>query len=147
MTTIAYHHESNQVAVDSRSVISGTYDDNTNKVHKNKGRTFILCGSVCDFSYFIENFESLTTVKLDVELDTCGIMIENGKGYYVFVHSGAFNQEPLTANLCLGSGMNFATSALDFDETAKGAVEFASTRCIYTGGKVHVYDIEKGELI
>lgn len=141
MTTIAYSHKSKLVAVDSRSVISGTYNDKSNKIHHTSAATFILCGSVCDFDYFINNFEALALVKLDAELDACGIMIKDGKGYYVFAFDGAFNQEPLTADICLGSGGHFAQSALDFGKTAKEAVKFAATRCIYTGGKVKVCKI------
>jgi hypothetical protein len=38
-------------------------------------------------------------------------------------------------------------AALDFGKTAKEAVEYAMTRDVYSGGKVHVYDIDKGEFI
>lgn len=141
MTTIAYSHKEGIVAVDSRSVIRGTYHDNANKIHHIDDKVFILCGSVCDFDYFINNFKPLTLTKLDVELDVCGIMIKDGKGYYVFVYGGAFNQEPLTADICLGSGCDFAQSALVFGNTAKEAVKFAATRCVYTGGKVQTIKI------
>ena len=104
MTTIAYHDKDKQIAVDSRATLHGVCHDNRNKIHKCKGRTFILCGSTCDIDYFINNFEPLTIVDLKVEIDICGIMIENDIAYYVFVHGGAYNAEIIDGNLCLGNG-------------------------------------------
>lgn len=50
-------------------------------------------------------------------------------------------------NQAVGSGGNWALSSLDHGKSAKEAVEYAITKDIYSGGKVHVYDIEKGEFI
>ena len=141
MTTIAYHHKDKQIAVDSQSTLHGVCC-NYNKIHKHKGRTFILCGSVCDQEFFIKNFEPLSLIDLKVEIDTYGIMIENNNAYYVFTHDGTFNQEPIKNNLCLGSGSNFALSAMDFGKTAKQAVKYATKRDIYSGGKVQVINLK-----
>ena len=46
-----------------------------------------------------------------------------------------------------GSGSDFALALIDMGKSAKESIEYAMTRDIYTGGKVHVYDIEKGVFI
>jgi hypothetical protein len=60
---------------------------------------------------------------------------------------GYFCKTLLTHNDCKGSGEYFALSALDHEKSAREAVEYSMTRDMFTGGEIHVYDIEKGEFI
>ena len=148
MTTIVYDHKNQQVACDSRiSKSSGSYSDCFVKMIESGDRLFVMTGSTCDIQYFIDNFEQYKKVGLNVDLDCNGIMIENGISYSVFIHGDVFNMDYLVCNECEGSGGKFALAALDFGETAKGAIEYAITKDCYSGGMVHVYDIKKGKLI
>ena len=47
----------------------------------------------------------------------------------------------------IGSGAEFAMSAMDFGMTAKEAVEYTMTRDIYTGGEVTVFDTVKMQFV
>jgi ATP-dependent protease HslVU (ClpYQ) peptidase subunit len=148
MTTIVYDHKNKQIACDSRMAkSSGVYSDCYIKMTHKKDRLFIMAGSTCDIDYFIENFEKYNKVDIDVIIDCSGIMIQNGKAYSVFIYDSVFNLDLLICNQFEGSGGKFALSALDFGKTAKEAVEYAITKDCYSGGKVHVYDIEKADFI
>ena len=149
MTTIIYDHEKKQIACDSRmSKASGAYNDNYIKMNESNGILFVLTGSTCDMDYFIENYAKYAKVELkDIDIDCSGIIIRDGLAYNVFIHDGVFNEDGMFCNEFAGSGGVYAVSALDYGATAKEAVEYAITRDCFSGGKVHVYDIEKGEFI
>ena len=107
-----------------------------------------MCGSTCDLEFFTSNYNKYKLTGLDdINLDCSGIMLRDGKAYHVFEHEGVFNEDELICNDAYGSGAQFALSALDFGKSAKEAVEYAATRDIYTGGKVHVFDIETMKFI
>ena len=148
MTTIVYDHENQLVACDSRMIRgNGLYNDCFNKIISKGALTFILCGSTCDFDYFVSNYEKYKRVELDdMVLDCSGIMIRENKAYYVFIHDGVFNEDALICTDSYGSGSLLAISAMDFGKTAKEAVEYAATRDSGTGGKVQVYDIATCDL-
>lgn len=143
MTTIIYDHKRQEVAVDSRrSTQGGRYTDDTNKIIHEGSLTFILTGSLCDFDYFIKNYEMYKVINLgDVQLDCSGVMIRDGKAYHVFIHENVFNEELLLCNEGFGSGGAFAIAAMDFGKSAKEAIEYAMTKDVFTGGKVQVIDI------
>ena len=61
--------------------------------------------------------------------------------------NGVYRSSLIEYNDSAGSGGEFAIAALDMGKTAKEAVEYAMTRDFYSGGKVHVYDIETGDFI
>ena len=148
MTTIVYDHENKQIACDSRMAkSSGSYFDGFIKMTHRGARLFIMAGSTCDIAYFIDNFDQYKKVMDGIELDCFGLMVENGKAYSVYTHEGVFNLDLLVCNESEGSGGKFGLAALDFGKTAKGAVEYAATKDCFTGGKVHVYDIETAEFI
>lgn len=149
MTTIALDYAKGLIACDSRmSKESGLYNDCYIKMIEHKGVLFALTGSTCDMDYFIENYAKYGKVEpSDLEIDCYGIMIKDGLSYNVWIHGGVFNEDLIICNECAGSGGRFALAALDFGKTAKEAVEYAATKDCFTGGKVHVYDIEKGEFI
>jgi ATP-dependent protease HslVU (ClpYQ) peptidase subunit len=72
----------------------------------------------------------------------------NGEAWHCSVSRDSVLQKfRLTHDLAMGSGELFALAAMDFGKSAGESVEYAKTRCIYTGGKVHVYDIASKEFI
>jgi len=144
MTTIVYDHKNRQIAVDSRMTKnSGFYNDCFDKIKFKGSLLFAMCGSTCDLDYFIDNYEKYKRTGLDdAILDCSGIMVRDGKVYNVFVHEDIFNEDVLICNEAYGSGAQLALAALDFGCSAKDAVEYAATRDIYTGGKVHVFNLD-----
>jgi ATP-dependent protease HslVU (ClpYQ) peptidase subunit len=63
------------------------------------------------------------------------------------IDDNEFWVENLYCNQGVGSGFKFAISAMDHGKSAKDAVKYAATRDIYTGGKIHVYDIASARFI
>jgi len=143
MTTIAYNYEDGEVAVDSRkSNRQGVIvNDSEIKAHTHKdGSVWVIAGCVCDIPDFM-TLKKNDLFNSDVTLDCVALVIREGGVYYSFVDDGIFCEELITHNFTLGSGRDFALAALDFDKSAKEAVEYAKTRDIYTGGDVKVYSL------
>ena len=149
MTTIVYDHKNKQIACDSRmSKSSGAYNDCYTKMVCHKNILFVLTGSTCDMQYFRENYEKYKKVDLEgINLDCSGMIIRDGAIYDVFIHDGIFNEDLCFCDESAGSGGKYAISALDHGKTAKEAVDYAISKDCFSGGKIHVYDIEKGEFI
>lgn len=149
MTTIIYDHKKKQIACDSRiPKESGSYNDGYTKMVWHKSILFILTGSTCDMEYFRENYEKHKKAELaDVDLDCSGFIVRDGLVYSVFVYGGIFNEDICFCNDFAGSGGKYAISALDHGKTIKEAVEYTMTKDCFTGGEVHVYDIETGDFI
>lgn len=142
MTTIIYEHKSKTIACDSRAVADGVIgSDNCIKWRYKNENLFFFAGLICEF----DDFMSLLGAKSKSELNfqTTSIMVNNGKAYLCGIdEDDGWWQEELSFNVAIGSGKNFALSALDFDKDPREAIEFAATRDIYTGGKCHVFDIK-----
>lgn len=140
MTTIAYDHANKLIATDGRISCGGVIctENAEKRVLKNEV-AFYFCGKVCDESLFIDGYfgEKLTTVP-----ECRAIVVDDG-----LVYTCAFNQEcilercPLPFSDAIGSGREFAISAMDFGKNAEEAVEYACTRDLYSGGKIIVYEI------
>lgn len=148
MTTIVYDHKARQIAIDSRATSNGLIcDDNCEKWQiTESGEVWFTCGAVCDEDLLIECFkEGDRAFDLKVIPDANGFVVRGDKVLMRGVtNDGEAWTQVLTSNRCLGSGSSFGLAALDFGKTAKEAVEYAATRDCYTGGKIHVYDIELG---
>lgn len=145
MTTIVYDHKNKQIAIDSR-VTAGNMicDENAEKFIKNISATWFLCGTVADYEQLIELSHN---EKPEVQPDAYAIMV-NHKGVWLVCFNGDYCcHSPLSHSRAIGSGADFALSALDHGKTAKEAIEYAMTRDTGTGGKVHVFDVEKMEFI
>ena len=143
MTTIIYEHKSKTIACDSRAVANGVIgSDNCIKWRYKNENLFFFAGLICEFEDFIGHYGVKS--KPELSFQTSSIMVNNGKTYFCGIDErDGWWQEELNYNVSIGSGKPFALSALDFGRTPKQAVRYASTRDIYTGGKCHVFDIEK----
>ena len=141
MTTIAYNHKDKQIAVDSRSsrdnVIMSDHVDKSKLVN---GVTFVLCGAACDYSILIDMYFGSES-KLVPEANA--FVIDDGKVYRIgCTADGVFWKQECEHNDALGSGWEYALAAMDFGRDAEEAVEYAKTRDCYTGGEVHVFNVE-----
>lgn len=147
MTTIVYDHKARQIAVDGLTTADDVIMSTRAKKYRkmNDGSLWFFCGSVSDIDQFVDciSKNEKTTATLN-----CNAIISDGDNVYI---SGVDNGEPwkqkLECSRAIGTGYQFAMSALDFGKSAKGAVKYAATRDIYTGGQIHVYDIDSGKFL
>ncbi len=141
MTTIAYSHKFKQVAVDSRSTTDSMIrSDNSDKTICNDRGIWVFCGSKCDHY-------ALSTLKhndhCEVIPDSYAIRVSKGVAYAVQVNSSGYCEETiLKYDFTMGSGQEFAISALDFGKSPEEAVKYAMTRDFYTGGNVQVINLD-----
>lgn len=146
MTTIAYHHESKIIAVDSYTTSDARItNQNAEKWLRIGGDLIVLCGAISDIKHFVEAYRHGKCEAEDV--DVTALVVRNGELNRGGVHRGNYWEEPINHNDALGSGSAFALAALDFKMTAKEAVQYASTRCIFTGGTVHAFSAVTGEKV
>lgn len=152
MTTIVYDHKNKQIACDSLLTMDGIVIDSEAIKYKTKdGKLWFIAGSPGDADTFIQHYEPLTGANKNLNVDTI-FVIKEGEckdGVYMAIHDegNIYKECVLDYNYATGSGFKWALAALDHGKTAKQAIEYAITKCIYTGGKVHVYDIEKAKFL
>mgnify|MGYP003673539207 FL=1 len=146
MTTIVYDHKSKQIACDSQLTSKGiAVNLSAKKFITNDIGTWFFTGKDSDS---VDLSKLKHNDKVDVSPDCSAILSTDDGVFLVCMSDGGYCEySPLNYSMTIGSGMDLAIAALDFNCGAGDAVEYAATRCIYTGGKVHVYDIEKGEFI
>jgi len=140
MTTIVYDHKNKLIATDGRISCGGVIstDQAEKRVVKNEV-AFYFCGKVCDEQLFMEGFFG----KKITEVPECKALVVEDESVYLCI----FNDEcilekcPLTYNETIGSGGDFALSAMDFGKNVEEAVEYACTRDLYSGGQIRVYEI------
>ena len=92
----------------------------------------------------------MTTIVYDHEnkqIAIDGRLTKGGSTIISDMDDGYFCKMLIDHNECKGSGELLALAALDHGESALNAINYAMTRDMFTGGKVNVYDIEKGEFI
>lgn len=149
MTTIIYDHKSKQIACDSRSTADNLVmsDEYVKFKRTDDGSLWFVSGSTADRDAFIDAFKTDARAKLERDLECSAIRVKDG---IVSVHGvedcEAWCNE-LEYSRAIGSGYQLAISALDAGMTAKQAVEHAMKRDYMSGGKVWVYDVEKGEFV
>jgi len=147
MTTIAY--DGKTIAVDSRMAIGSLIvNDESVKYHHEKNKLFFMSGATDEIDLLIKNFVANT--KSETKNDAAGLMIEDGKVYYVGCEDGSllyFACDSTGVKRSLGSGSHFALAAMDHKKSAEDAVKYAMTRDCYTGGKVHVFCAKTGKKI
>jgi ATP-dependent protease HslVU (ClpYQ) peptidase subunit len=145
MTTIVYDHKNKQVACDSQTTAGDLIVNACAiKFKENDKGMWFFTGSVSDESQLMELEHNS---KPDIKPDCSAFLVKDGacnlvtfNGDYCAISENVYSHS-------IGAGGDFALAAIDMGKTAKEAVEYASTRSASTGGKVHVYDIEKGEFI
>ena len=136
MTTIAYHHKSKTIAWDSRATSNGVIScDEVQKMKEVKGVKFWLAGSVCDEDLIIDMYFG---AKSDVVPESFGLAFDGDNAYLIGSSDDAvFWKQKLEYDKSVGSGGDFALSAMRLGLGAKDAVEHAKTLDVYTGGEVH----------
>lgn len=146
MTTIVYDHKNKQIAIDSRATAMGMIKtDSATKYLLKDSIMWFFCGNMGETNLLVNTFKELTTAPENI--DVSAYFVEDGNVYTASSDNGIYRSSLIEYNDSAGSGSEFVIAALDMGKTAKEAVEYAMTKDFYSGGKVHVYDIEKGEFI
>ena len=146
MTTIVYDHENKQIACDSRET-AGNFicSDSVMKYRQMDDCIWFVAGYSSDVDILIDTAKHNAVAPENVEV--LAILVKNKEATLVTIADGVYKFDKLTSHEGIGSGGRSAVCAIDFGNGAKVAVEYAITRDTMSGGKVHVYDIEKGEFI
>ena len=138
MTTIAYHHKSKTVAVDSRTTSGDLiHSDTAIKFIKNDIGTWVFAG--CDYDN--KALSMLAHKEKSESLDCWAMLIAEGKVYGVSVDDGVCTHTEYNENKTFGSGNHFALAAMDHGKSATEAVKYACTRDIYSGGRVREFKV------
>jgi ATP-dependent protease HslVU (ClpYQ) peptidase subunit len=142
MTTIAYKNGS--FAYDSLITSGGVVTNHdAEKRQTHNGVQFFLTGAVSDWGklialYFGDNQINQTSPPIDAS----ALVVDRGRLYQIAVDANdGFWKAPLDWNnhYAIGSGADFALTAMDMGAPASKAVEMAILRDIYSGGKVKTY--------
>jgi ATP-dependent protease HslVU (ClpYQ) peptidase subunit len=145
MTTIVYDHENKQVACDGRLTGGNLIiTDESIKFKENDKGMWFFTGSKSDESQLMELSHN---DKPDIKPDCSALLVKDKKCYLVTFNGDYCSVSENEYPHSIGSGGDFAIAAIDMGNTAKEAVEYAITRDSGSGGKVTVYDVEKGEFI
>jgi len=152
MTTIVYDHKNKQIACDSRTTDGGVIArEDSIKYNTTGDKLWFLAGDVGDADTFIGHYNPLEEANPNLNVDAVFVIKEGscaGGVYMAYKNRDNIYKECIVDHdYGTGSGGQWALSALDHGKSAREAVEYAITRDIYSGGKVHVYDINKGEFI
>ncbi len=141
MTTIAY--KDGVIAYDSiitcnGSVIYKDYD----KSAVVDGVWFFIAGAICDYpditsDWFTPKRRAISARALVV--DESGNIFECGYGEGKMWRERLFEDQ----HVAIGSGWQFALMAMDLGLSAEDAVKKTSERCIYTGGTIRTFKIDR----
>ena len=146
MTTIVCDYKNKQIACDSRETAGGCIvTDETEKWVINDIGIWFICGSKSDRKIFTDTFKHNDDAPKNI--DCSGLVVIDGEAFKACIEDGVYKLDLVVSNEGIGSGGWFSQAAVDLGKSAKKAVEYSMTRDIYSGGKVHVYDIEKGEFV
>jgi hypothetical protein len=146
MTTIVYDHKNKQIACDSRETADGCIvTDMAEKWLVNDTGIWFICGSKSDKDLFADNFNHNDEAPKNIGCS--GLVVIGGVAHKACIDDGVFKLDIMVSNEGVGSGGWYCQSAVDLGKTAKESVEYSMTRDIYSGGKVHVYDIKKAKFI
>lgn len=146
MTTIAY--DGRYIACDSRESMGHIIlSDKVEKFVATPEAVYFGAGVPCDIDRLIEVSDQ---VVHEYHLEAT-ILVAEEDGVFTVSQSeegGVYkNSASHLDSYAIGSGTEFAMSAMDFGMNAKEAVEYAMTRDLYTGGKVTVFDTTLFEFV
>ena len=154
MTTIVYKHSDKTIACDGRSTNDyGIISDTACKYLQIEDCLVFTAGRPSE-SHLWQILLSDGMFQTDSYLfDNVAIAVIEGDAYLLTTEESENGntyllRDKLEHDFAIGSGSNFAIAALDLlDCDVKQAIEYASKRDHCTGGKISVFDIEKGEFL
>lgn len=148
MTTFAYSRKENMIAIDGR-VTAGSriVSDNDKKYIKKGNNLYFTIGGVADANRLIDLVEAGIEETSDDNLYDCQLILATVPPLEIYVNeAGYIEHVPVIEDVyTLGSGGDYALSAMDLGKTPKQAVQYATTRDMCSGGKIVQYDLTKGK--
>jgi hypothetical protein len=143
MTTIAYNHKDKQIAYDSRETAGDEIkSDSVIKMKEKDGVFYFFSGSVHCESDFI-NSSKIRGFKPETPIECSALIVRDGKVFKGnYSDSIGYWEIELNYSDSIGSGGVYALCAMDFGCDAKESVEYAKRRDCYTGGEVHVFNVD-----
>jgi ATP-dependent protease HslVU (ClpYQ) peptidase subunit len=141
VTTIVYDHKARQIAIDSRYTAGDRIcTDEAEKFLKSEdGSIFFFCGPESDYKLMASGVADVGCSALKVD--------NTGKVFIVTAEDGRIMNSTLDYDYSIGSGSDYAMTALDLKCSAADAMKLAIKRDCRTGGKIRVYDIESSKFI
>jgi len=143
MTTITYSHKSGLIACDGRSTQGGHVTHNDAEKWLCIGDdVWFFTGTFSDRDIFLKYQSGELSGKPDYEVECSAFLASDGKCFEVSITpDGQAWRVPVSYDHATGSGKYYAIAAMDHGKCPADAVAYASTRDIYTGGKVSVFDL------
>jgi len=136
MTTIAWDGEF--LAADGQITRDISIETLTERKLRKINHCWIgYAGSSSLFEMFIEWFKAQDE-RPDIGKNFVAVVLSD-KG--LFEYDDALYPIKISYNAAWGSGRDFALAALDHGATAKEAIKYASSRDVYTGGRIQVVSL------
>lgn len=142
MTTIAY--KNGIVAYDSRSTSGARIlTDNADKQTVSKGVRFFMACSVSDQKSFIEQYHGDRSVGKSFNVSA--FVVDDNELFLSSSDEKELWVMPWDTKIheAIGSGSEYAVTAMDMGASAKEAVKWAMKRDSGTGGKIRTFRIKK----
>lgn len=132
MTTVAW--DGKILAVDSQGTSDLSRVEDIVKLHSTSDMCIALAGDYQDFKAVWDWFRTGEEEDKPIVSDNLsGILIKDGVSYEFFEKLRLCE---INGPRTCGSGWKWAAAAMDQGSNAIDAIEYASTKCIYTGGPV-----------
>lgn len=140
MTTIAIDAYGN-MACDGRKTDQNGYivSDATQKIFYDKELNvyYAFAGVFADCNTLVDIV--INGAEINVQELRANLVVVNQDGPYLYtLYDGQVKAEPIDPPYAIGSGEQFAISAMDFGLTAKEAIKYAVKRDASSGGKIKV---------
>lgn len=140
MTTIVY--KDGIIAYDSFATSDGIIvEHNFNKKRTANGVHFFFCGSVSDIDTLILGYFG---EQIDNSASAASLVVDGGSVYVTGIDTerGVWIEKLDPKHVrAIGSGADFALTAMDMGADAKTAVKMAAYRDMATGGKIKTFRV------
>ena len=134
MTTIAIDH--NTIAADGLAVRNDRKEDiNCEKLIKRNGVIYAMAGRLEHCMDLVDVISGVTD-QISPEIEGNVISIYDGEARIYWLKNGELDSDSITPPYAMGSGADYAYSAMRLGMTAKEAVKHAATIDLHTGGKI-----------
>ena len=143
MTTIAYSHKARQIAVDGRITSDSLIESDRYEKWRLVGdEVWFFSGTVSDIERFIAYHKGELIGAPDFQVCCSAFSVKDGACFQLgLTAAGEPWKFSVSYDHAIGSGRDFAITAMDLGMSAKNSVALASTRDTGTGGVISVFDL------
>ena len=145
MTTVAID-KNGQIACDTLIVINNIASGHMGKVVVGKNEFIGFCGddagqAIRAATWLMCHEEDEDPPEFEFDEDNKGFELLHITKDHIMWHNDFNNPVPVTAPFAIGTGMDLAIAYMDAGHTAKEAVQYATTKDIFSGGEVLSYQV------